>query len=211
VCVAHNAQFHPSQPTCEERSGRRDSASDKVFSSIHGATQAVDEVTASLGVEPIGIGHESQSIHSDSLTRTAPERRDNVNILAMTDPFTVELPEVRATLKVTGALRSEVLSELLGVEGTSHPGSALTTIWELSTVPELTLEVAWHLETILSIVRPRFPDFRRLILQQSLDVEMQLSVLMAGGEVPTGFVDAIRVAELASMGASLDLHLRTRE
>jgi hypothetical protein len=34
---------------------------------------------------------------------------------------------------------------------------------------------------------------------------------MAGGEVPTGYVDAIRVAELASMGASLDIHLRARE
>jgi len=82
---------------------------------------------------------------------------------------------------------------------------------EFSTVPERTIEVASHLETTLAIVRPHFPEFRRLMLEQSLDVELQLSVLMAGGEVPTGYVDAIRVAELASMGASLDIHLRTRE
>ena len=70
---------------------------------------------------------------------------------------------------------------------------------------------ATHLETTLAIVRPHFPEFRRLIPEQSLDVELQLSVLMAGGEVPTGYVDAIRAAELASMGASLDIHLLTRE
>jgi hypothetical protein len=140
-----------------------------------------------------------------------PPERDNGRILVMTDPFTFELPEVRATLKVSGALRSKELSELLGVPGTSHPGSALTTVWEFSTAPELTVEVASHLETILAIVRPHLQDFRRLILEKSLDVELQLSILMAGGEVPTGYVDAIRVAELASMGASLDIHLRTRE
>ena len=129
----------------------------------------------------------------------------------MTDPFTAELPEVRATLIVSGALRSEALSELLGVQSTSYPGSALTTVWEFSTAPELTIEVASHLETILAIARPHLSDFRRLLLQQSLDVELQLSILMAGEEVPTGYVDAIRIAELASMGASLDIHLRTRE
>lgn len=128
----------------------------------------------------------------------------------MADLLSVELPEVHATLKVSGALHPRSLTELFGVEGTSHPGPAVTTVWEFSTVPERTIEVASHLETILSIVRPHLPAFRRLILAQSLDVELQLSVLMAGGEIPTGYIDAIRVAELASMGASLDIHLRTQ-
>jgi ABC-type protease/lipase transport system fused ATPase/permease subunit len=128
----------------------------------------------------------------------------------MADMFSIDLPQVHARLKVSGALQSEALSELFGVEGNSYPGSALATVWEFSTAPEW-IDLASHLEAILGLVRPHFQDFRRLIVDQSLDVELQLSVLMAGNEVPAGYLDAIRVAELAAMGASLDIHLRTSE
>jgi hypothetical protein len=40
----------------------------------------------------------------------------------MSDLFAIELPEVRATLKVTGVLQLEELSELLDVEGKSYQG-----------------------------------------------------------------------------------------
>lgn len=61
------------------------------------------------------------------------------------------------------------------------------------------------------MVRPHFQEFQRMIVDRILDVELQVSVLMAGNEVPTGSLDAIRVAELGAMGASLDIHLRTSE
>jgi hypothetical protein len=60
-------------------------------------------------------------------------------------------------------------------------------------------------------VRPHFREFRGLIVNQSLDVDLQLSVQLAAGESPTGYVDAIRIAELAAMGAGLDIQLRSRE
>jgi hypothetical protein len=125
--------------------------------------------------------------------------------------FAIDLPEVHARLRVSGALQPKTLSELFGVKGHAYPGPALTTVWEFSTAPERTIDVASHLETILAMVRPYFEDFRRLIVDESLDVDLQLSVLMAGDEVPTGSIDAIRVAELAAMGASLDIYLRTKE
>ena len=129
----------------------------------------------------------------------------------MTDLFSIELPEVRATLKVTGALQPEELSELLGVLGKSYPGPALTKVWEYSTTRERTIDAASHLETILAVVRPHFQEFRGLIIDESLDVDLQLSVQLASGESPTGYVDAIRIAELAAMGAGLDIQLRSRD
>jgi hypothetical protein len=66
-------------------------------------------------------------------------------------------------------------------------------------------------ETILAVVRPHFKEFRGLIVDKSLDVDLQLSVHLAAGEPPTGYVDAIRIAELAAMGAGLDIQLRSRE
>jgi hypothetical protein len=129
----------------------------------------------------------------------------------MADMFSIDLPEVHARLRVSGALEPQALSELFGVEGRSHPGPALTTVWKYLTAPERTIDVASHIEAILAMVRPHFQEFRRMIVDRSLDIELQVSVLMAGNEVPTGSLDAIRVAELAAMGASLDIHLRTSE
>jgi hypothetical protein len=64
------------------------------------------------------------------------------------------------------------------------------------------------LETILAVVRPHFQKFRGLIIDKSLDVDLQFSVQLAAGASPTGYVDAFRIAELAAMGASLDIQLR---
>jgi hypothetical protein len=127
----------------------------------------------------------------------------------MMDPFSIELPEVRATLKVTGALQPEELSELLGIQGKSYQGPALTEVWEYSTARERTIDAASHLETILAVVRPHFQEFRGLIIDKSLDVDLLLSVELTG-ESPTGYVDAIRIVELAAMGAGLDIRLRSR-
>src|ERR1700683_1967598 len=127
------------------------------------------------------------------------------------DLFSTELPEVRATLKVTGALQPEELSELLGVQGEAFRGPALTKIWEYSTARERTIDAASHLETILAVVRPHFQEFRGLIVDKSLDVGPQLSVQLAAGESPTGYIDSIRFAGLAAMGAGLDVRLRSRE
>ena len=84
-------------------------------------------------------------------------------------------------------------------------------VWEYSTTRERTIDAASHLETILAVVRPHFLEFRGLIVAQSLDVDLQLSVQLATGEPPTGYVDAIRIAELAAMGAGLDIQLRSRD
>ena len=127
------------------------------------------------------------------------------------DMFSIKLPEVQARLRVSGAVDPQALSQLFAVGGHSHPGPALTTVWEYSTAPERTVDIASHIEAILEMVRPHFQEFRGMIVDRSLDVELQVSVLMAGNEVPTGSLDAIRVAELAAMGASLDIHLRTSE
>ncbi len=129
----------------------------------------------------------------------------------MTDLFSIELPEVRATLKVTGALQPEELSELLGVQGDSYQGPALTRVWEYSITRGRTIDAASHLETILAVVSQHFQEFRGLIIDKSLDVDLQLLVQLAAGESPTGYVDAIRIAELAAMGAGLDIQLRSRE
>jgi hypothetical protein len=102
----------------------------------------------------------------------------------MTNLFAIELPEVRATLKVTGGLLPEELSELFGVHGKSRRGSALTTVWEYSTTRERTIDAASHLETILAVFRPHFQEFRGLIVDNSLDVDLQLSVRLAAGEAP---------------------------
>jgi Domain of unknown function (DUF4279) len=97
------------------------------------------------------------------------------------------------------------------VPGKSYQGPALTRVWEYSTTRERTIAAASHLETILAMVRPHFQEFRRLIIDKSLDVDLQLSVQLAAGESPAGYVDAIRIAELAAMGAGLDIQLRSRE
>ena len=60
-------------------------------------------------------------------------------------------------------------------------------------------------------VHEHFQEFRGLIIDKSLDVDLQLLVQQAAGESPTGYVDAIRIAELAAMGAGLDIQLRSRE
>jgi hypothetical protein len=104
----------------------------------------------------------------------------------MTDMFSIDLPEVHARLRVSGALEPEALSDLFGVGGRSHPGPALTTVWDYLTTPERTIDVASHIEAVLAMVRPHFQEFRRMIIDRSLDVELQVSVLMAGNEVPTG-------------------------
>jgi hypothetical protein len=129
----------------------------------------------------------------------------------MTDLFSIDLPEVRATLKVAGALQPEELSELLGVQGKSYQGPALTRVWEFSTTRERTIDAASHLEAILAVVRPHFREFRGLIFDKSLDVDLKLSIQLAAGESPTGYIDAIRIAELAAMGAGLDIQLGGRD
>jgi len=50
-----------------------------------------------------------------------------------------------------------------------------------------------------------------LIIDKSLDVDIQLSLELSAGESPTGSIDAIRIAELAAMGAGLDVQLRSRQ
>jgi hypothetical protein len=123
----------------------------------------------------------------------------------MTDLFSIELPEVRATLKVAGALRPEELSELFGVQGKSYRVPPLPGIWEYSTTRERTIDAVSHLATILAVVHPHLQEFRDLIVEKGLDVDLQLSVRAGRGEQPTGYVDAIGIAEPAAMGAGHDI------
>ena len=70
---------HCLQHSNEVRVASGDSASDKIFSSIHGAIQTIDEVIASLGIESIGIRNPFLSVRLDlygqrrSLESRSPE------------------------------------------------------------------------------------------------------------------------------------------
>lgn len=118
------------------------------------------------------------------------------------DVFETVLPEVQATLRVSGRLDPGVLEEILSAKVRASSGDAGTAVCKLNTPKEQTIDAASHVESLLSMIRPQLNELRKLVVMQSLDVDVEV-VTSSPREDLSIYLDAIRVAELASIGAGL--------
>ena len=118
--------------------------------------------------------------------------------------FTVLEPEIQAVLRVSGSLDPAILEEIFGAKVHTRGGNAGTSVCEISTLKERTTDAVSHVEALLTMVRPHLGILRELVVKHSLDVDV---ILLISGW-PDGenlYLDAIRVAELASIGAGLEV------
>ena len=120
------------------------------------------------------------------------------------DVFIVVEQEIQAVFRISGSLDPAILEEIFGAKVHARGGNAGTSVCEIFTIKERTTDAVSHVEALLTMVRPHLGELRALVVKDSLDVDV---ILLISGW-PDGeslYLDAIRVAELASIGAGLEV------
>jgi len=127
------------------------------------------------------------------------------------------LPNVRACLSASGDFDPVVLDDLFGVKARSHKAGdrisggrriAQTSLWHYSTPEERTVDLPAHIDSVLSVVRPHVTRFNELRRKLGFDVEFHI-VAWIVEQAPIGTVDTSALAEMAAIGASLNIDLYT--
>jgi hypothetical protein len=123
------------------------------------------------------------------------------------------LPEVYVCLGMSGTFDPQVICDLLGVEakiyraGDPLPrGPRELDGLHYSTPRERTYDLPAHVEQILGVIRPHADRFNELRTDLNLDVSIHIVVWM-DERSPIGSLSASTVAEIASIGAAIDIDL----
>lgn len=107
-------------------------------------------------------------------------------------------------LRISGSLDPRVLEDIFGARVHVSTGNAGTSVCVVSTVKERTTDAVSHVETLLTLARPHLDILRNLVVKDSLDIDLVVAV-SGWPEGQNLYLDAIRVAELASIGAGLEV------
>jgi hypothetical protein len=129
--------------------------------------------------------------------------------------FVDPAPVTWACLFVAGAFDPNILSELLGVEGRMRrKGDVLGALiaredsWHFSTPHQHSVDWPSAVEQILVLVRPHAERLRNLQRQYRLQIKLDLCAEMYGdARTPLGWLPPKTIAELANLGAGIDIDL----
>lgn len=125
-----------------------------------------------------------------------------------------EVPRIHCCLEVSGSFDPNELTTLLRTDaeiaraGQVRRNGTVREVdsWHFSTPTTSSMDWPDHLERVLDLVRPRAEEFRVFCRGHSLTAGVHLVAYMTGS-TPIGSFTQVHIAELASLGCSLEVDL----